>query len=59
MGWTAGVGVEYAMMAAWSVKLEYLYVDLGKFDCGPTCGATPDEVTFKANLVRAGVNYRF
>ena len=59
MGWTAGVGVEYAIMAAWSVKLEYLYVDLGKFDCGTTCGATPDDVSFKANLVRAGVNYRF
>ena len=42
----------------WSVKLEYLYVDLGKFDCGIACGAT-DNVSFNANIVRAGVNYRF
>jgi outer membrane immunogenic protein len=59
LGWTLGLGVEYAMMTNWSVKLEYLYADLGKFDCGAACGATPDNVTFKANLVRAGVNYRF
>ena len=59
MGWAIGGGLEYAMMTNWSVKLEYLYVDLGKFDCGIACGATPDNVSFKANLVRAGINYRF
>jgi len=59
VGWTAGVGVEYAMWANWSVKLEYLYVDLGKFDCGIACGAVSDNVSFKANMVRAGLNYRF
>ena len=59
IGWTAGLGVEYAMWSSWSVKLEYLYVDLGKFDCGISCGAVADNVSFKANLVRAGLNYRF
>jgi outer membrane immunogenic protein len=59
VGWTAGAGVEYAMWSNWSVKAEYLYVDLGKFDCGITCGAASDNVSFKANVVRAGVNYRF
>ena len=59
IGWTAGAGIEYAMFTNWSVKLEYLYVDLGKFNCGLTCGAAPDDITFKTNLVRAGVNYRF
>lgn len=61
-GYTLGAGVEYAMMANWSVKLEYLYVDLGKFDCGIACGGaatTADNVSFKANVVRGGVNYRF
>jgi outer membrane immunogenic protein len=29
-GWTAGVGTEYAVMNGWSVKAEYLYVDLGR-----------------------------
>lgn len=59
LGWTAGLGVEYALRSNWSVKLEYLYVDLGKFDCGIACGAVVDNVSFNANLVRAGVNYRF
>jgi outer membrane immunogenic protein len=59
IGWTAGAGVEYAMWSNWSVKAEYLYVDLGKFDCGTACGPVGDTVSFKANVVRAGVNYRF
>jgi outer membrane immunogenic protein len=59
LGWTAGAGLEYAMFSSWSVKLEYLYVDLGKFDCGISCGAVTDDVSFKANIVRAGLNYRF
>jgi outer membrane immunogenic protein len=59
IGWTAGAGLEYAMWSNWSVKAEYLYVDLGSFDCGIACGATTDDVTFKANVVRAGINYRF
>lgn len=59
LGYTLGGGVEYAFMGAWSVKAEYLYVDLGKFTCSPaTCG--PD-TTYKAplNIARLGVNYRF
>lgn len=62
IGWTAGLGVEYALRSNWSVKLEYLYVNLGSFDCGINCGGgagTAENISFKANLVRAGVNYRF
>lgn len=62
VGWTAGAGVEYAMWTNWSVKVEYLYADLGKFDCGTSCGGpgvTTDNITFKTNIVRAGLNYRF
>jgi len=59
VGWTAGAGLEYAMWSNWSVKAEYLYVDLGKFDAGPTFGVAADNVSFKANIVRAGLNYRF
>ncbi len=59
IGWTAGLGFEYAMWASWSVKAEYLYVDLGSFDCGASCGAASDNVGFRTHLVRAGVNYRF
>src|SRR6185312_12047858 len=28
-GWTAGAGAEYALDNRWSLKAEYLYVDLG------------------------------
>ena len=59
VGYSVGAGVEYAFLSNWSVKLEYLYVNLGSFDCGIACGATPDNVSFNSNLVRAGVNYRF
>jgi outer membrane immunogenic protein len=58
-GWAFGGGLEYAFLSNWSAKLEYLYVDLGKFDCGISCGAVPDNVSFKANLLRFGLNYKF
>ncbi|WP_162826680.1 outer membrane protein [Pseudolabrys taiwanensis] len=60
-GWTAGGGLEWAFADRWSAKAEYLYVDLGSASCGyATCILPADAtVSFKANLVRAGVNYRF
>jgi outer membrane immunogenic protein len=60
IGWTAGAGLEYAMLGHWSVKAEYLYADLGEFDC-TACNAAgaSDNVTFKTHLLRAGINYRF
>jgi outer membrane immunogenic protein len=59
IGWTAGVGLEYAFLGAWSAKVEYLYADLGKATCdAATCGVDTD-VKFKTNLVRVGLNYRF
>jgi outer membrane immunogenic protein len=61
LGWTVGAGLEYAFLGNWSAKIEYLYVDLGKFDCGVACapGVTPNNVSFKENIVRAGLNYKF
>jgi outer membrane immunogenic protein len=59
-GWTAGGGVEYALAPNWSVKAEYLFVDLGKDNCGTMCGpALGNKVGLTSNVVRAGVNYRF
>lgn len=58
-GWTIGAGIEYAIMTNWTTKIEYLYADLGKSSCSvAACGSATD-VTFKANIVRAGLNYRF
>jgi outer membrane immunogenic protein len=58
-GWTVGAGLEFAITPNWSAKAEYLYVSLGKFNCGLNCGATTDNVSFNANLVRGGINYHF
>jgi outer membrane immunogenic protein len=59
-GWTVGGGVEFAVAAPWTAKLEYLFVDLGSFDCGTSCGALPpDNVSFQSHIARAGLNYRF
>jgi len=59
-GWTIGAGLEFGIAGNWTAKAEYLYVDLGKFNCGLSCGPfVTDNVSFTTNLVRAGVNYRF
>jgi outer membrane immunogenic protein len=58
-GWTAGAGLEFAVAPRWTLKAEYLYVDLGKFNCGVGCGAAVDNVAFSTNLIRGGFNYRF
>jgi outer membrane immunogenic protein len=58
-GWTIGVGVEGVIAGNWTAKLEYLYVDLGDTTCSAAaCGAATN-VDLTANVVRAGVNYRF
>ena len=67
IGWTAGAGAEWMYSRNWSVKAEYLYVDLGSADnrfIGTTFIGTPHTTdSFPANLtfhtVRVGVNYRF
>ena len=59
VGWTAGAGVEFAVNNQWSLKAEYLYVDLGNFNCGIACGSIPNEVSFTSHIGRAGINYRF
>jgi outer membrane immunogenic protein len=57
LGWTFGGGLEYAFLGNWSAKIEYLYVDLGSFDAGPA--PFVNNVSFKENVVRAGINYKF
>ncbi|MGY4338181.1 outer membrane immunogenic protein [Bradyrhizobium sp. LM2.9] len=67
LGWTAGVGTEYAVGGGWSLKAEYLYVDLGRSAVTSTNllgGAFPanvftHSVDLKSNIVRVGVNYKF
>ncbi|MFZ3325457.1 MAG: outer membrane beta-barrel protein, partial [Methylocella sp.] len=68
-GWTAGGGVEWLFYPNWSLKVEYLYYDLGhvNFTMSPlvnsvagvpvTVGAGSGSTRFNGNIVRAGLNY--
>jgi outer membrane immunogenic protein len=59
-GWTVGAGIEFAIAGNWTAKAEYLYVDLGNFNCGLGCGTTAvNHVSFSDNILRGGFNYRF
>ena len=66
-GWTAGGGIEWSPTGfpAWSVKVEYLYVDLGNTNISgvsvggnPVYGATYSSPT-RFHTVRAGLNWHF
>ncbi|MFG1477523.1 outer membrane protein [Xanthobacter sp. V4C-4] len=57
-GWTVGGGAEYALTNNWTVKAEYLYIDLGdKTVTYPSGESVTGGVTL--NTVKAGVNYKF
>lgn len=64
-GWTLGGGIESQLQRNWSVKLEYLYVDLGQVDFTATLPTNSPALTaafsqkITDNIVRAGVNYKF
>lgn len=58
VGWTVGGGVEAALSETWSVKAEYLYVDLGSETyLSQLDGGFDADADFHA--LRVGVNWRF
>jgi outer membrane immunogenic protein len=60
VGWTVGAGIEAGIVSNVSVKAEYLYFDLGNFNCGFNCGlAGNGNVSLYAHTLRAGLNVRF
>ncbi len=63
-GWTAGAGVEAMLTPNWSVKVEYLYVDLGASALSIPASTIPAIVfststSFREQIARVGVNYHF
>ena len=58
-GYAAGAGAEFALNYHWLVKLEYLHVDVGTYGCGPCGFLASDHVTFKMEVMRLGLNYKF
>jgi len=62
IGWTVGVGVEWAMWDNWSTKIEYDYLDFGTQTAtltDPRFGPANINVRERINQVKFGVNYRF
>ena len=59
VGWTVGLGVEGVIAGNWTAKLEYLYADLGDTTCSAASCGVATNVDLTANVVRAGLNYRF
>lgn len=65
IGWTAGAGIEYALMGRWSVKVEYLYANFGTasyINPATTISSftfVTRNVTLSDNIARVGINYKF
>jgi len=69
IGWTAGGGVEYAIASNWSVRAEYLYVNLGSASAtaDPSIpfppGSPPYQVRYnfetRDNVARVGLSFKF
>jgi outer membrane immunogenic protein len=70
-GWTVGGGLEWMLARSWTVKAEYLYVNLGEVggilpgkqttSCNPPCAHTTDGFSgdLELHTVRLGLNYKF
>ena len=62
VGWTIGAGIEVGFASNWTVKVEYLFVDLPDATCTTVAncgGAVGSTVSFNENIVRAGINFKF
>ena len=74
-GWTAGAGLEWAFAENWTVKFEYLFVDLASnaacnhgyscgYDTAAVSAAVPalnsnSAVKLNENIVRVGLNFKY
>ncbi len=67
-GWTAGGGIEYALSPTWSIKAEYLHIDLDfrqsfvmQVQAPNTGNALASAVfsDYSIDIVRVGMNYKF
>jgi outer membrane immunogenic protein len=67
IGWVLGGGIEHALIGNWTVKAEYLYVDLGnvelqRFLVAPVLipsAFIDSTANLKAHIARFGINYMF
>jgi outer membrane immunogenic protein len=61
VGWTAGLGVEYAMTERFSVRVEYSHVDFGEETATLDLGrfSVDDEVDMSIDAIKIGASYKF
>ncbi len=73
VGWTIGAGAEYALTNNWTIRGEYLYVDLGSNSFSTPAATFPvasnlagfdglyatGKINYNASIFRAAVNYKF
>jgi outer membrane immunogenic protein len=65
LGWTAGFGVEYALLNSWSVRTEYLHAAFGSVSSNvpivSAAAAAPinNSANLNENIVRLGINKKF
>lgn len=59
LGWTAGAGVEAAVTDDMSVKVEYLYTDLGEQTYTLENAGTSVDAGLNSHTIRAGLNWHF
>jgi outer membrane immunogenic protein len=58
VGWTVGAGIEYALTKNWSVRAEYLHVDLGRHTWFAGEHWQSSSLS-TSETIRLGVNYKF
>ncbi len=58
-GWTFGGGFETKLSPNWSVKLEYLHVDLGNQGVFVAVPPNEEHVSTTADIFRVGISYYF
>lgn len=56
-GYTLGAGLEYAIAPGWTTKIEYQYIDLGKYNL--SAGGISTNENFDFHTVRMGLNHKF
>jgi opacity protein-like surface antigen len=59
LGWVAGGGLEWAFAPKWTVRLEYLHLDLGPQPFLFTTSGVNRSVESTIDVFRVGLNYRF
>ncbi len=57
LGWILGLGAEFALGRSWSARVEAFHYDLGNSTYVLATGNLSIDV--EANVLRAGVNYRY